>query len=55
MEVIVEIMKPSDAGKGQNAKTAEKPGAHGKDPQENEVRGSSVNCFPASQTTLPTA
>lgn len=37
MEVITEIMKASDAGKGQKAKTAEKPGAHGKDPQENEL------------------
>lgn len=55
MEVITEIMKASDTGKGQNAKTAEKPGAHGKDPQENEVRGGSVNCFPASQTALPSA
>lgn len=29
MEVITEVMKAGDAGRGQNAKTAEKPGAHG--------------------------
>lgn len=52
VEVITEIMKASEAGKRQNTKMAEKPGAHGKDLQflhfqvSNRVTGSSVNCFP---------
>lgn len=54
MEVITEVMKAGDAGRGQNAKTAEKPGAHGSTHRK-RIRGSSVNCFPASQMTLPTA
>lgn len=33
VEVITEIMKASEAGKRQNTKMAEKPGAHGKDLQ----------------------